>query len=153
MEHAGFERVLAIPKYSELDLDTAEAILDEADKLAKNQLGPLNAVCDREGAKFDAATGKVTLPEIFHESHKIFCENGWIGLAHSAEWGGQGMPYSLHLAANDFFFGSCLSFCLNSLLGLERLYLPLLLDHGLDFSLHFFERIDIKYFSHKFEIL
>ncbi|OGQ77422.1 MAG: hypothetical protein A2289_25315 [Deltaproteobacteria bacterium RIFOXYA12_FULL_58_15] len=116
IEQAGVEKLFSLPKYKELDLDTINAILDEAYKFAKNQMGPMNALGDSPGAQYDPETKKVTLPDSFKETYKLFCENGWLALAHNPEYGGQGMPYSLTLAANDFFFGSCLSFCLNALL-------------------------------------
>ncbi len=110
------ERLFGLPAYKDLDRDTVNMILDGAFTFAKEQLGPLNAIGDREGVRFDPATKAVKLPPAFHEAYKLFCEGGWLGLAHSPEWGGQGMPYSLTLAANDYFFGGCLSFCLNVLL-------------------------------------
>ncbi len=79
-------------------------------------MAPMNAVADAEGVTFDKATKKVTVPKCFHETYKLYTENGWLSLDHSPEWGGQGMPYALALTCNDMFFGGCLSFCLNSLL-------------------------------------
>ena len=92
VEQCRIERLFQLPKYKELDLDTINAILDEGYKFAKNQMAPMNAVADAEGVKFDKSTGKVTLPEVFRETYKLYCENGWLGFWHAAEWGGQGMP-------------------------------------------------------------
>jgi len=116
VEQCRIERLFELPKYKELDLDTINAILDEGYKFAKNQMAPMNAEADAEGVKYDKGTKKVTLPKCFHETYKLYTENGWLSLEHSPEWGGQGMPYSLSLACNDMFFGGCLSFCLNALL-------------------------------------
>ena len=116
LEQAGIEKLFGLPKYADLDRETVEAVIDEAYKFAKNQVAPMNADADRIGVKYDKETGKVTVPECFQETYRLFCENGWLSLAHSPEWGGQGMPYALHLATDDMFFGACLSFCLSALL-------------------------------------
>jgi alkylation response protein AidB-like acyl-CoA dehydrogenase len=122
-EQAGFERLLETPRYAELDRETAEAILDEAYKFAREQLAPLNPKADREGAVYDRETSAVRLPEGFKEVYDLYCQNGWLALAHTPEWGGQGMPYSLALACNDFFFGACLTFSLDALLGVGAAHL------------------------------
>ena len=115
-EQLPIDALLALPRYKELDRDTLSAVLDEAFKFAKNQMAPMNAPADREGASYDKATKQVHVPKVFHETFKLFGQNGWMSLSNSPEWGGQGMPYVLSLAANDFLFGSCLAFCLNALL-------------------------------------
>ncbi|MHB8875839.1 MAG: acyl-CoA dehydrogenase [Myxococcaceae bacterium] len=117
LDQAGLEQLFKLPKYKDLDRATVETILTEAYRFAREQLGPLNAASDKEGCTFDPKTGKVTVPKGFHQAYKLYRENGWLAFTHSPEWGGQGMPYSLGLAANDFFFGACLSFCLKALLG------------------------------------
>jgi alkylation response protein AidB-like acyl-CoA dehydrogenase len=115
-EHNQFERLFDLPRYRELDADMVNAVLDEAFKFTKNQIAPMNPVADALGATYDKASKQVKMPECFHETHKLFTENGWLALEHSPEWGGQGMPYTLALACNDMFFGGCLAFCLNGLL-------------------------------------
>ncbi len=116
LDHIGIEKLFDYPRYQDLDRATVEAILDEAYKLARNQMAPMNPIGDKEGALFDPKTGEVKVPEVFHETYKLYTENGWLGFVHNPDFGGQGMPYSLGLAANDFFFGACLSFCLGPLL-------------------------------------
>ncbi|MBI5511262.1 MAG: acyl-CoA dehydrogenase [Deltaproteobacteria bacterium] len=116
IEQAGIEKLFKTEKHKELDRGTVESILDEAYKFAREVLAPINAVGDADGAKFDKATGKVTLPKGFKEAFGLYRENGWLGFSASTEWGGQGMPYALQIAANDLFFGACLAFCLEALL-------------------------------------
>jgi alkylation response protein AidB-like acyl-CoA dehydrogenase len=115
-EQNNFSAMKALPRFAEVDEATVEAILDEAYKFARNQLAPMNATGDREGPHFDAATGRVEVPKAFVEAYKLFCEGGWVGLHHSPEWGGQGMPVSVFLAASELFFGSCLAFSLTMIL-------------------------------------
>ena len=116
LEQARIEKLFDHPRFEELDRDTVEAILDEAYKFARNQMAPMNAIGDREGASFDPATGKVTMPASFKETYELYTANGWLGFVHNPDFGGQGMPYSLGLAVNDLFFGGCLSFSLGPLL-------------------------------------
>jgi len=116
LEHGGFEKLLALPKHKELDLDTTNAILDEAAKFCKEQIAPLNKQADRQGAVYDPKTSAVRVPESYHQAWKLFCENGWLSFCNSPEWGGQGMPYTLDIAIRDIFFGGCLAFNLQALL-------------------------------------
>ena len=110
------DKVLQLAPFAELDRETLEAVLDEAHRFAKNQMAPMNEPSDRIGVKYDNETSKVTVPEVYHPTYKLFRENGWLSLSNNPEFGGQGMPYSLMLASNDMFFGASLSFCLNALL-------------------------------------
>jgi alkylation response protein AidB-like acyl-CoA dehydrogenase len=111
-EQLRFERLFNYERYRELDRDTVEAVLDAAYDLARSAMAPLNNAADREGARYDKATGAVKVPAGFHEIHRHFVEGGWVGLSQAPEFGGQGMPWTLHLAARDLFFGACMSFCL-----------------------------------------
>ena len=115
-EQCGAEKLFGYPKYEGLDRATFEAIIEEANKFATTQLAPMNAAADQFGSVFDKSTGEVKLPEAFKPSYTLFADNGWLALNHSPDFGGQGMPYSLALSCNDFFFGACLSFCLQGLL-------------------------------------
>ena len=110
---ARLEQLFLRERYRELDRLTVNAILDEATKFAADVLAPLNAAADVEGSHYDQATSRVTLAKGFREAYNLFCENGWMGFSANPAYGGQGMPYVLHLAVNDILFGSCLSFCLN----------------------------------------
>lgn len=116
IDHAGIDRLQHYPGFEEIDRDTIEAILDEAYKFAKNQMGPANEIGDREGCAFDSATGVVKVPKAYHEVYKDLCENGWLALHHSPQWGGQGMPGALQMAVSELFYGACLSLTLGNLL-------------------------------------
>ena len=65
-EQAGFERVLELSKFKPLELDreTAEAIIDEAYKFARNQMGPMSGPSDTEGCTFVPETGEVKSPNV-----------------------------------------------------------------------------------------
>ncbi|MDF2231166.1 acyl-CoA dehydrogenase C-terminal domain-containing protein [Albimonas sp. CAU 1670] len=91
--------------YSELDRDFTAAILEEAGKIARDVLAPLNLSGDREGCTLE--NGVVRTPEGFKAAFDTLREGGWTGLDCDPEFGGQGMPYviatavgEMHCAAN-----------------------------------------------------
>jgi alkylation response protein AidB-like acyl-CoA dehydrogenase len=107
-EHLGVEKLCEHEKYSEFNKEVFDMVLDQALKLAKEEIASLNEVADRQGARFD--NGKVTFPKEFHEPYRKYCEGGWIGVSSDPEWGGQGLPRVIGLATAEFFTGACLAF-------------------------------------------
>ena len=111
MEHlAGLEDIFALPGVEALDADMLGAILDEGSKFAGNELAPLNRVGDREGSHL--VDGAVRIPTGFTEAYKKFCEAGWLGLAQDVAYGGQGLPFLLHIALSEMRDSACLAFAL-----------------------------------------
>ncbi len=100
-----------IPALAEaVDVDTAEAILEEAGKLASTLIAPLNRSGDEEGAKWD--DGVVTTPAGFKEAFATFAEGGWGGLCGDPEFGGMGMPKMLGVLFDEMMYASNSSFTL-----------------------------------------
>jgi alkylation response protein AidB-like acyl-CoA dehydrogenase len=95
-------------KFAEFNKKTIDLVISEARNLAVKELSPIQIDGDREGARFE--NGKVTVPESFHKAWELFKEGEWLALSDSPDWGGQGMPVTLSLAANDFFIGSNFAF-------------------------------------------
>ncbi len=95
-------------KYAEFNKKTVDLIISEARNLALKELLPIQIDGDREGARFDS--GNVTVPESFHKAWDLFKEGEWVALTDDPEWGGQGMPATLSLAANDYFIGANFAF-------------------------------------------
>jgi len=84
----------SLPGLSEnVDPETADAILEEAGKIAAGSLAPLNQKGDEEGCHWD--NGAVTTPEGFREAYQTYAEGGWVGLGGDPNYGGMGMPKSL----------------------------------------------------------
>ena len=87
-EVGGLEAICAQPGHEETTPDLVEAILQEAAHYAAGVLDSLNRT--GEGARWH--DGEVTPADGFREAWSSFCENGWIGMPASTEWGGQDCP-------------------------------------------------------------
>ena len=97
----------ATPGYDELDADFTGAILEEAGKIARDVMAPLNEVGDREGCTLE--NGVVHTPKGFKKAFDTLREGGWTGLDCDPEYGGQGMPYVLNAAVGEMHAGSNMS--------------------------------------------
>lgn len=102
--------------HPDLDPDTTEAILDEAGKLAKDVLAPLNVTGDQHGATFDPATGAVTTAPGFQQAYHAYAQGGWNAVPFSAEYGGQALPWALAFALQEMWQSANMSFGLCPLL-------------------------------------
>ena len=98
-------------RFSEADTDTLDAILEQSGKFSSEVLAPLNVVGDQEGCKRHD-DGSVTTPTGFKEAYKQVVENGMMGLAHSPEYGGMGMPGVWHIAAGEMQSASNMAFAM-----------------------------------------
>ena len=85
-----------LPAFAELDADTAQQVLGEAAKFARDVLAPTNAAGDLEGCHWK--DGEVRTPRGFREAYRAFVDAGWPALACAPEHGGQGLPQVLNAA-------------------------------------------------------
>ncbi len=95
-------------RFAEFNKKTIDMIVTEARNLAIKEILPTQKLGNQEGCKFE--NGKVTVPESFHRIYEIFKEGEWIAMTEDPEWGGQGMPTTVALAANDYFVGANYAF-------------------------------------------
>jgi alkylation response protein AidB-like acyl-CoA dehydrogenase len=101
------ERVLAAPAswahcdaFADVDMDTAEAVLDQAARFASEVLLPLNAVGDTQGCRRDG-DGRVHTPDGFAAAYRAFVDAGWPALPCDPQWGGQGLPLLVDAALRE----------------------------------------------------
>ena len=112
--------------YAEFDSEIYTMVLNEAKKLAENAMMPTNAECDEEGTRFQ--DGKVSVPASFHELWRLWNEGEWRRLDIPQEFGGQGMPITVGMAANEYFEAGNLSF--QTLAAMTRGAALLIATHG-----------------------
>ncbi|QXH33201.1 acyl-CoA dehydrogenase C-terminal domain-containing protein [Pseudomonas muyukensis] len=97
-----------------IDSTMADAILEEAAKLAAGLIAPLNRSGDEQGAQWE--NGLVTTPAGFREAYGTYAEGGWVGLAGNPEYGGMGMPKMLSVQCEEMAYAANASFALYSTL-------------------------------------
>ena len=95
-------------RFAEFNKKTVDMIVSEARNLAIKEILPTQELGDQEGCKFE--NGNVTVPESFHKAYELFKEGEWVAMTEDPEWGGQGMPATVALAANDYFVGANFAF-------------------------------------------
>ncbi|OSQ51397.1 acyl-CoA dehydrogenase C-terminal domain-containing protein [Marivita geojedonensis] len=117
-----------IPGYDELDRDFTGAVIEEAGKLASEVLMPLNSVGDTEGCVLE--NGVVRTPTGFKEAFQQMKDGGWTALDCDPEYGGQGLPYLMHTAAQEPFVSSNMAF--NMYQGLTHGAYSAIYFHGSD---------------------
>ncbi|MBL4807981.1 MAG: acyl-CoA dehydrogenase C-terminal domain-containing protein [Rhodobacteraceae bacterium] len=117
-----------IKGYDDLDRDFTSAILDEAGKISRDVLTPLNAVGDSEGCVLE--NGVVRTPTGFKEAFDMMRDGGWTGLGADPEFGGQGMPYIMHTAVGEMFASANMAF--NMYAGLTNGAYEAIHAHGSD---------------------
>jgi len=109
-EVIGTDRVLSMPKFSEVGKDLIEAVFSEAARFTETVLHPINQSGDKEGCTWKDST--VTTPKGFKEAYSAFVEGGWPTLTGSPEYGGQGLPNIVSMMTEEMICSANLSFSL-----------------------------------------
>ncbi len=115
-ELAELPAVCTLPGYEDCSVELVDAILEEGAKFAENVLAPINQLGDK-GAKWTPDCS-VTAPEGFKDAWQQYVESGWVGLRAPAEFGGQGLPALVALAAEEMWCAANLAFSLAPMLTL-----------------------------------
>lgn len=91
-----------------------ETILEEAGKFAAERIAPLNRIGDTIGAQYQ--NGSVKTPDGWKTTYHEWAGAGWNGLTAPTEFGGQGLPHLLHLAASEMWTSASMAFMLGPML-------------------------------------
>ncbi|MEL7470344.1 MAG: acyl-CoA dehydrogenase C-terminal domain-containing protein [Pseudomonadota bacterium] len=102
----------SISGYDEMTDDFTGAVLDEAGKIARDVLEPLNAVGDQEGCRLE--NGVVYTPKGFKEAWNLLVEGGWPSMECDEAYGGQNMPSVLNLAVGTMQSSANMGFMMYS---------------------------------------
>ncbi len=94
--------------FADFNKKTVDMIVKEARNLAIKEILPTRELGDQEGCQFD--NGKVAVPESFHKAFELLKDGEWVAMTENPEWGGQGMPTTVALAANDYLVGANFAF-------------------------------------------
>jgi alkylation response protein AidB-like acyl-CoA dehydrogenase len=97
-----------IEGYADLDSDFTSAVMEEAGKLASDVLSPLNPVGDTEGCVLE--NGIVRTPTGFKGAFEKMKDGGWTAMDCDVDYGGQGLPYVMHTAAQEMFVSANMAF-------------------------------------------
>lgn len=112
--------------FKNYDSDLIHPILEEAGKLARDVLAPMNQTGDAHGAVL-TEDGVKAAPG-FAEAFKAFRDGGWMGLAVPEEYGGQGLPKALALAVMETVHSANMAFGLAPMLSCGAI--EALMAHG-----------------------
>ena len=91
-----------------VDMDTAEAIMEEAAKISEEAIAPLNREADEIGSAWSESG--VTAPPGFKEVNQTFSEGGWCGLGGNPVYGGMGMPKTLVAQVEEMIQGASIAY-------------------------------------------
>ncbi|HZH25590.1 MAG TPA: acyl-CoA dehydrogenase C-terminal domain-containing protein [Azospirillaceae bacterium] len=107
-ELLGMERLTKLPGYGDASPELVDQILEEAARFMESELFPLNQSGDEEGCHYE--NGVVRTPKGFKEAYDKFREAGWTSLAAEPEYGGQGLPQTIHFALSELMSSANMAF-------------------------------------------
>jgi alkylation response protein AidB-like acyl-CoA dehydrogenase len=113
-EQLKVEKLSDNDQFADFNKKTIDLVVSEARNLAIKELLTCLKEADEEGCTFK--NGEVNVPKVFHRVYKLFCEGEWIAMSDDPDWGGQGMPSTVALAANSYFNGANYPFMLHNIL-------------------------------------
>ena len=91
-------------RYAEFNKKTVDLIVSEARNLSIKEILPTRKEGDDHGCKFEG--GKVIVPDILRRPFELLCEGEWTAMPEDPDYGGQGMPRSVAMAASEYFNGA-----------------------------------------------
>lgn len=87
-------------RFAEHSGETYAAVLDLAEKLAREKFAPYNRLADQQEPHFDGE--RVHLPEPTHAAMRAYAESGLLAASQDEAWGGMQLPCVIEMAAQSF---------------------------------------------------
>jgi alkylation response protein AidB-like acyl-CoA dehydrogenase len=103
-------RLAELPGLEEATPDTLGSLIEEAAKLIEEKIAPLSAKQDAQGCRW--VDGEVMLPDGLAEAYRLYWQSGWVGLSAPAQYGGQGLPYTLSKVVDELLCAGNVAFAL-----------------------------------------
>jgi alkylation response protein AidB-like acyl-CoA dehydrogenase len=127
LEHvAGLDEIARLPGGEAAHSELVGQILEEAGKLAAEELAPLNTRGDQEGSVLE--NGVVRTPQGWREAYRKYVDGGWNSVPFEPDFGGQGVPWLVATAVNEMWQSANMAFALCPLLNMGAV--ELLSAHG-----------------------
>lgn len=98
-------------KFADFNKKTVDMVVSEARNLAVKAILPTQKESDELGCHLEK-DGTVRVPESFHQVNALYNDGEWLAMIDEPEYGGQGMPKTLALAAEEYFYGANPAFML-----------------------------------------
>ncbi len=106
----GIDELAAHARFADASPDMVEAIADGIGEFAAAEFYPLRRIGDTVGARL--VDGQVVMPAGFVDAYKAYVANGWGSINAPADFGGQGLPFSLATVALDSLGAANMAFAL-----------------------------------------
>ncbi|MES0114864.1 acyl-CoA dehydrogenase C-terminal domain-containing protein [Mesorhizobium sp. C277A] len=104
----GLKPALDSGAFGDLGEDLVDAILAEAGRFASEEVAPLYKIGDEHGAMLKDAA--VTMPPGWKALYRSWIDGGWNALSGPEEFGGQGLPTMLGMAALEMWNSAAMAF-------------------------------------------
>jgi acyl-CoA dehydrogenase len=111
---AGLKAALDRGLFGDLSEDLADAVLTEAGRFASEEVAPLAKIGDTQGAVLEDAA--VTMPDGWRDLYRRWIAGGWSSVTGPVEFGGQGLPAMLGVAALEMWNSASMSFGIGPIL-------------------------------------
>ncbi len=105
---AGLRDAIDAGSLGDLSEDLVDAILHEAGRFATEEVAPLHKIGDEKGAVLKDAA--VTMPPGWKDLYRRWIDGGWNALSGPEEFGGQGLPTMLGVAAVEMWNSGSMAF-------------------------------------------
>ncbi|MCV3243803.1 acyl-CoA dehydrogenase [Mesorhizobium sp. ZC-5] len=105
---AGLQAAIDAGSLGDLTEDLVDAILHEAGRFASEEVAPLHKIGDEHGAVLKDAA--VTMPPGWKDLYRRWIDGGWNALSGPEEFGGQGLPTMLGVAALEMWNSGSMAF-------------------------------------------
>jgi alkylation response protein AidB-like acyl-CoA dehydrogenase len=106
----GIDALAGHNRFADATPDMVQAIVEGIGEFAGREFAPLNRIGDTVGARL--VDGKVVMPAGFVAAYNAYVANGWGSINAPADFGGQGLPFSLATVALDSLGAANMAFAL-----------------------------------------